>query len=74
MSSLKKECGNCYRNGNKKCVLVDVPLPNYSKLDAELARLEREEAAVDRAEEAAVNAMLAARSKRERLRKQKKFL
>jgi hypothetical protein len=40
MSSLKKECGNCYHNSVKTCVLVEVPLPDFLKLDQELARLE----------------------------------
>jgi hypothetical protein len=40
MSSLKKECGNYYRNGVKVCVPVVVPIPDYSKLDKEMARLE----------------------------------
>jgi hypothetical protein len=55
-------------------VLVDVLLPNYLKLDTELARLEQEKAAINKAKKAAVNAMLAAYTKKERLRKQKKFL
>jgi hypothetical protein len=33
MSSLKKECGNCYCNGVKTCVLVEVPLLDFLKLD-----------------------------------------
>jgi hypothetical protein len=40
MSSLKKECGNCYWNGVKVCVLVVVLIPDYSKLDKEMACLE----------------------------------
>jgi hypothetical protein len=40
MSSLKKECRNCYRNGVKVCVPVDVPLLDFSRLNAELARLD----------------------------------
>jgi hypothetical protein len=74
MSSLKKECGNCYRNGIKQCVPVEVPPPNFSKLDKELARLDEQEAAADAAEEAALDALLAARAKKNRLRKQKKLL
>lgn len=74
MSSLKKECGNCYRNGVVKCEPVDVPVPNFTKLDNEIARLESQEAEADKAEEAALNALLAARAKKNRLRKQKKLL
>jgi hypothetical protein len=50
-------------------MLVDVLLSNYSKLDTELARLEQEKAAVNKAKKAVVNAMLAAYTKRERLYK-----
>jgi hypothetical protein len=74
MSSLKKECGNCYRNGVKVCVPVDVPLPDFSRLDAELARLDLQEADADTAEAAAMDALLAARAKKDRLRKQRKLL
>lgn len=74
MSSLKKECGNCYRSGVKTCVPVEVPLPDFSKLDSELARLEQQEADADQAEASALNALLAARAKKDRLRKQRKML
>jgi hypothetical protein len=40
MSSLKKECRNCYRNSVKVCVLVVVLILDYLKLDKEMARLE----------------------------------
>jgi hypothetical protein len=66
---LKKECSNYYCNSNKKYILVDVLLPNYLKLDIELARLEQEKAAVNKAKKAVVNAMLAAYTKKERLYK-----
>jgi hypothetical protein len=74
MSSLKKECGNCYRNGVKVCVPVVVPIPDYSKLDKEMARLEQQENDADAAEAAALEALLAARAKKDRLRKQRKLL
>ena len=74
MSSLKKECGNYYRNGVKLCVPVEVPLPDFSRLDQELARLEQQESEADAAEAAALDALLAARAKKDRLRKQRKVL
>lgn len=74
MSSLKKECGNCYRNGVKSCVPVEVPVPNFEKLDKEMARLEQQEAEADAAESAALDALMAARAKKDRLRKQRKQL
>lgn len=74
MSSLKKQCGNCYRNGIAKCEPVEIPLPNYSKLDSEIERLEAQMADAEEAEEKALQALLAARAKSSRLRKQKKFL
>jgi hypothetical protein len=40
MLLLKKECGNCYQNSVKVCVLVVVLILDYSKLDKEMARLE----------------------------------
>jgi hypothetical protein len=43
MSSLKKEYSNYYRNSIKLYMLVEVPLPNFSKLESELAYLEQEE-------------------------------
>jgi hypothetical protein len=74
MSSLKEVCGNCYRNGIKECVPVEVPAPDFSKLDRELARLEQQESEADAAESAALEALLAARAKKDRLRKQRKVL
>lgn len=74
MSSLKKECGNCYRNGVKTCVPVEIPLPDFTKLDKELARLEQQESEADAAEAKALDALLAARAKKDRLRKQRKLL
>lgn len=74
MSSLKKECGNCYRVGGQKCVPVEVPIPNFEKIDRELRRLEQQEAEADEAESAALEAILAARAKKDRVRKQRKML
>jgi hypothetical protein len=69
MSLLKKECRNCYRNGVKVCVLVVVPILDYSKLDKEMARLEQQENDADAAEAAALEALLAACAKKDCLRK-----
>jgi hypothetical protein len=74
MSSLKKECGNCHRNGVKTCVPVEVPISDFTKLDKELARLEQQESEADAAEAKALDALLAARAKKDRLRKQRKLL
>lgn len=74
MSSLKAQCGNCYRNGISKCEPVDIPAPNYSRLDKELERLDQQELEADAAEERAFQAILAARAKKSRLRKQRKLL
>ncbi|USP82163.1 hypothetical protein yc1106_09437 [Curvularia clavata] len=67
ISLLKKECRNCYRNGVKVCVLVEVPVPNFEKLDQELARLEQQESEADAAEAAALQSLVAARAKKDRL-------
>jgi hypothetical protein len=74
MSLLKKECGNCYWNSVKVCVLVVVLIPDYSKLDKEIARLEQQENNVDVVEVAALEALLAARAKKDYLQKQRKLL
>jgi hypothetical protein len=65
MSSLKKECRNCYQNSVKVCVLVVVLIPDYSKLDKEIACLEQQENDADAAEAAALEALLAARAKKD---------
>lgn len=74
MSSLKKECGNCYRSGIKVCEPVAIPAPDFSKLDQELLRLGAQEVEADKAESAALEALLAARAKKDQLRKQRKLL
>jgi hypothetical protein len=58
----------------KVCVPVVVPIPDYSKLDKEIARLEQQENDADAAEAATLQALLAARAKKNRLQKQKKLL
>ena len=74
MSSLKKECGNCYRVGGQKCVPVEVPIPNFKRIDQELERWELQEAEANNAKAAALQAMLAVRAKKDRIRKQRKLL
>jgi hypothetical protein len=49
----------------KVCVLVVVLIPNYSKLDKEIARLEQQENDADAVEVAALEALLAARAKKD---------
>jgi hypothetical protein len=46
------------------CVLVVVLIPDYSKLDKEMACLEQQENDVDTVEAAALEALLAARAKK----------
>jgi hypothetical protein len=46
------------------CVLVVVPILDYSKLDKEIARLEQQENNTDAAEAAALEALLATRAKK----------
>lgn len=75
MSSLKKECRNYYQNSVRSpCVPVEVPLLDFSELDKELARLEQQEANTNQAEADALDALLAARAKKDCLRKQRKVL
>lgn len=74
MTSLSKKCGNCEYNGIRKCEPVDLPIPDFTKIDNEMSRLEEMEDEAAEAEEAAMAALQAARAKLNRVRKQKKFL
>ena len=74
MLLLKKKCRNCYCNSIEKCVLVEVLLLDYLKLDQELACLEQQESKANAAELAALEALLAARAKKDQLCKQRKVL
>jgi hypothetical protein len=74
ISSLKKEYRNYYQNSIKIYVPVVIPIPDYSKLDKEIARLEQQENDADTAKAAALQALLTTRAKKDRLRKQKKLL
>ena len=47
LSLLSDRCGNCYRDGVKDYVPADIPLPDFSKIDRELAKLEAQEEAVE---------------------------
>ena len=74
LTSLSKKCGNCEYNGIRKCEPVDIPVPDFSKIDNEMSRLEQMEDEAAEAEEEAMAALQAARAKLNRVRKQKKFL
>jgi len=81
ISSLHQKCGNCVRFGSATCEPESVPLPDYSKIDKEMSRLEsledEEEAKLRVDEEIAEAALRRARETREklqRLKRQKKLL
>ena len=74
MSLLKKKCRNYYYSGVKLCVLVEVPILDYSKLDSELARLEKQEANTNKAKAEALDTLLVAQAKKDHLCKQRKML
>ncbi|KAF2818476.1 hypothetical protein CC86DRAFT_157997 [Ophiobolus disseminans] len=79
MSSLADVCRNCYCEGITECLLADIPMPNFSKIDCELAKLEEQEDAVEAQQDADKKLIKAPqerlqvlRAKSRRLRKQKK--
>jgi hypothetical protein len=72
--SLSKKCGNCKFSSIAKCELVDLPVPDFSWIDLELAQLEALEEEADEAKEAALLALQAAYSKQSHIAKQKKLL
>ena len=81
LSSLHSKCTNCVRYGRSRCEPEEVPLPDYSKIDAEMERLEQEEENLEAKlrveEEIAEAALLRARhirEKQERLRRSRKLL
>lgn len=81
LSSLNKKCANCVRANCSSCEPDHLPLPDFSKIDKEMSRLEKmedEEEARLRVEEDVAEAALSrarlAREKLSRLRKQKKLL
>lgn len=81
LSSLSEKCSNCVRSNIAKCEPENLPLPDFSKIDKEMERLERledaEEARLRVEEDMAEAALVRARQAREklsRLRKQKKLL
>lgn len=81
LSSLHRKCSNCVRRNVSSCEPEALALPDYSKIDKEMARLEsleeKEEACLRVEEELAESALTRARQVREklaRLRKQKKLL
>jgi hypothetical protein len=47
MSSLAEVCGNYYRNGLKECLPASILMPDFSKIDQELEKLEAQEEAVE---------------------------
>jgi hypothetical protein len=71
LSSLHKKCGNCIRFGVQSCEPEAVPLPDYSRIDKEISRLEKiedeEEARLRVEEDVAKAALLRACLAREKL-------
>jgi hypothetical protein len=51
----------------KTCVPVKVPIPDFTKLDKKLACLEQQESKADAAEAKTLDALLAARAKKDQL-------
>lgn len=81
MSSLSSRCGNCYREGIQSCLPAHIPLPDFSKIDKELSKLEAQEDSVEaelvadeKLAETLSRRMRASRAKLQRLRNQKKLL
>ena len=72
--SLKKECGNCYSVSGQKCVLIEVPIPNFACINREIERLEQIEAEANKAKSAALQAILATCAKKDCVCKQRKML
>ncbi|KAF2028297.1 hypothetical protein EK21DRAFT_70215, partial [Setomelanomma holmii] len=81
LSSLSDVCGNCYRDGRTECLPADIPMPDFSKIDRELAKLDEQEEALEARQEAdeklldeVQERLRVSRSKGRRLRKQRKLL
>jgi hypothetical protein len=47
ISLLSEVYGQCYRNGVKECLPAYIPMPDFSKIDRELEKLEKQEKAVE---------------------------
>jgi hypothetical protein len=45
---LSAKCGNCESVGVEACVLVDVPSPDFSKIESELSKVEAQLAESER--------------------------
>jgi hypothetical protein len=81
LSSLSSVCGSCYRAGAAECLPAHIPLPDFSKINRELAKLESQEEAVEAQQDAdekivaeAQERLRVSRNKMKRLRKQKNLL
>ena len=53
---------------------MEVLIPNFNWIDREIERLEQQEAEANKAKSAALQAVIAARAKKDRICKQKKML
>ena len=63
MSSLSKKCRNCKYNRIWKCKLLDLLVPDFTKINNKILCLEQIEDKAAKAEEAAIAALQAARAK-----------
>jgi hypothetical protein len=81
MLLLSELCGQCYCDGRKECLPANIQVPDFLKIDRELAKLEAQEEAVEAQQDAdekliadAQERLRVLRSKMKRLRKQRKLL
>jgi hypothetical protein len=81
ISSLSEVYRQCYRNSVKECLPAHIPMPDFSKIDRELEKLEKQEEAVKAQQDAnkkliaeAQERLQVSRSKIRQLRKQRKLL
>jgi hypothetical protein len=81
ISSLSQLCGQYYRDRKKECLPANIPVPDFSKINRELTKLEAQEEAVEAQQDTnkkviadAQERLRVSRSKMKRLRKQQKLL
>jgi hypothetical protein len=81
MSLLSEVCGQCYCDSVKECLLANISIPDFLKIDCELKKLKKQEEAVKAQQDAdekliaeAQERLQVLRSKMRQLRKQRKLL
>jgi hypothetical protein len=74
MSSLSEVCRQCYRDSVKECLLANIPMPDFLKINYKLEKLKKQEEAVKAQQDADKKLIAEAQERLQVLRSKMRWL